>query len=169
MTLPVMTRTMTRTSKPLTQVQVGLKYGFRSGLEGKIAAELEAAGVAFFYEKFAVPYVKPQKPSKYTPDFILPNGIIVETKGRFLTADRQKHRLVKEQHPDLDIRFVFNNPRARISKTSDTSYAAWCARYGFKFAKETIPAEWLREPLQQKRETALKRIGATLPKERKST
>ena len=49
--------------------------------------------------------------------------IIIETKGRFVTADRQKMLLVKEQYPDLDIRFVFSNPNSRISKKSKTTYA----------------------------------------------
>ena len=35
----------------------------------------------------------------YTPDFVLPNGIIIETKGRFTVADRRKHLLIKKQHP----------------------------------------------------------------------
>ena len=54
--------------------------------------------------------MKPQKVHTYTPDFYLPKQkIFIETKGLFTSADRQKMRLVKEQHPDLDIRFIFNN------------------------------------------------------------
>lgn len=74
---------------------------------------------------------------------MLANGIVVETKGRFITADRQKHLLVKAQHPDLDIRFVFSNSRTRISKTSKTTYADWCRKYGFMFADKSIPPEWM--------------------------
>lgn len=73
------------------------------------------------------------------------NGIIIETKGRFMTADRQKHLMIQQDHPDLDIRFVFNNPNARISKTSKTTYAKWCEKYGFKYAKGSIPEAWLKE------------------------
>jgi hypothetical protein len=83
--------------------------------------------------------------STYTPDFQLPNGIIIETKGRFVTADRQKHRLIREQYPELDIRFVFSNSKARISKQSQTTYAAWCERYGFKYADRWIPEDWFNE------------------------
>lgn len=127
--------------------QVGRKYGFRSGLEQRVAAQLEAAGIEVRYEDkdSVIRYVKPARNSRYTPDFILPNGIIIETKGRFLTADRQKHTLIQKQHPELDIRFVFSNPKARISKQSTTTYAAWCEKRGFKYAKETIPDEWLAE------------------------
>ncbi len=99
------------------------------------------------YETKKIAYVTPEKPHKYTADFDLPNGIIVETKGRFVTADRQKHLLIKAQHPLLDIRFVFSNSRARISKTSATTYAAWCEKHGFTFADKRVPEAWLKEKL----------------------
>jgi hypothetical protein len=103
--------------------------------------------VAFDFEPFAIHYEKPARKSKYTPDFLLlDNGIYVETKGRFVTADRQKHLLMKAQHPALDIRFVFDNPNARISKQSRTTYAMWCEKHGFKYAKKSIPQAWLDEP-----------------------
>lgn len=130
----------TKTSK-----SIGLKHGFRSGLEEQIARQLTAAGLQVAYEELKLVYVKPEKTSKYTPDFELPNGIIVETKGRFLTEDRQKHLLIKAQHPDRDIRFVFSNSKARISKASPTTYAMWCLKHGFKFADKLIPEEWLHE------------------------
>lgn len=124
-----------------------LKMGVRSGLEVVVKEQLEAAGVPFAYEKLTIPFLQPAKPRKYTPDFeILSNGIIVETKGRFETADRQKQLMVKEQYPDLEIRFVFSNPKQRISKQSQTNYAMWCESKGFKYAKGLIPDSWLREP-----------------------
>lgn len=132
--------------KPRSKSEVGRVLGFRSGLEERVAAELEAAiGKPVPYEARTLTYEKPSKKARYTPDFELPNGIIIETKGRFVTADRQKHLLVKAQHPDLDIRFVFSNPNARISKQSATTYAAWCAAKGFKFAKGSVPQEWIKE------------------------
>jgi len=126
----------------------GLEHGFRSGLEDKIASELEAKGVPIKYEDPAsvIQYIKPETKSKYTPDFVLPNGIIVETKGRFITADRKKHLLIKAQHPEKDIRFVFSNSRQRISKQSKTTYAMWCDKFGFKYADRSVPEAWLQEP-----------------------
>lgn len=135
-----------RTSKkPLTTRQVGLKYGFRSGLEETIAEQLTSKGVGFSFEELVIPYVKPEKPAKYTPDFVLTNGIIIESKGRFLTEDRQKHLLVKKQHPEYDIRFVFSNSRTKISKRSKTTYADWCDKNGFLYADKEIPDAWLKE------------------------
>lgn len=110
-----------------------------------MSAELNAAlGHPVAYETLTIPYEKPASMHKYKPDFPLPNGIIVETKGRFVTADRQKHKLIKQQHPHLDIRFVFSNPNTRISKQSKTTYAMWCEQNGFKYAKGSVPAEWLK-------------------------
>ena len=129
----------------LTAKQVGKKYGFRSGLEERIAEQLDKAGVEYEYEKLKLKYIKPASTHLYTPDFVLANGIIVETKGRFLANDRQKHILVKRHNPTLDIRFVFSNSKARITKTSRTTYAAWCEKNGFKYADKTIPQEWIDE------------------------
>lgn len=135
-----------RTSKkPLASGQVGLKYGFRSGLEESIAENLTSKGVGFSFEELVIPYVKPEKPAKYTPDFQLDNGIIIESKGRFLTEDRQKHLLVQKQHPEYDIRFVFSNSKTKISKRSKTTYADWCHKHGFLYADKDIPDAWLKE------------------------
>lgn len=116
---------------------------YRSGLEKRIGDALKALGVKFKYESIKISYVKPSTPHKYTPDFILPNNIIVEAKGIFSSADRKKHLLVKEQHPDLDIRFVFSNSRNRLYKGSKSTYADWCNRHGFLFADKEIPTSWL--------------------------
>lgn len=133
------------TKRSLTAKQVAAKYGFRSGLEERIAEQLDKAGVEYTYEKLKLDYVKPASKHVYTPDFVLANGIIIETKGRFLLADRQKHILVKRHNPTLDIRFVFSNSNARISKASATTYAQWCIKNGFKYADKTIPEEWFSE------------------------
>jgi hypothetical protein len=130
----------TPTSKP-----VGIVKGFRSGLEDKVAAQIASRGLSVKYETMKLAYVKPARNAKYTPDFPLPNGIIIETKGRFTTEDRQKHLLIKAQHPDKDIRFVFSNSRTRIRKGSPTTYADWCDKHGFLFADRLIPPEWFNE------------------------
>jgi len=102
-------------------------------------------GVPFEYETETIEYLRPAKKAKYKPDFVLPNGVIIETKGRFLTADRQKHLLIKDQHPELDIRFVFSDSNKRISKQSKTTYAMWCEKNGFLYSDGAIPSAWLEE------------------------
>jgi len=127
--------------------KAALKHGYRSGLEDTVAEQLDMMRVKYTYEELKISYTVPESKHTYTPDFVLSNGIIVETKGRFVTADRKKHLLVKRQHPKLDIRFVFSNPKQRISKLSKTTYADWCNKYGFKWAAKEIPNEWLSERL----------------------
>ena len=131
------------TKKKFSKKQVAAKYGFRSGLEMEISESLKAVGIDGEYEQHVIVYTKPETKHKYHPDFRLPNGVYVETKGRFLTADRKKHLLIKAQYPELDIRFLFQNSNTRISKSSKTTYADWCNKYGFKFADKTIPSDWL--------------------------
>ena len=135
----------TKRKKPLSSSEVGLKYGFRSGLEERIAQSLTSKGVGFSFETLKVPYVKPETKHTYTPDFILDNGIIIETKGRWLLDDRKKHILIRKQHPNLDIRIVFQNANAKISKGSKTSYADFCEKHDIRYAHRDIPEEWLRE------------------------
>lgn len=135
-----------RKKKPLTVRQVALKHGFRSGLEDKIADSLTTQGIPFEYEQLVINYIQPAKARKYTPDFVLlKNDIIIESKGRFMTADRQKHLMIKEQYPELDIRFVFSNSKARLSKISQTTYGDWCSKHGFLYADKEIPVSWLNE------------------------
>lgn len=136
---------MKRTKTASSKRKVGYLYGFRSGLEEKVAEQLIDADVPFEYEKTVIKYSKPSTQHRYTPDFVLPNGIVIETKGRFMADDRKKHLLVKEQHPELDIRFVFTNSNSRISKTSSTTYADWCKKNGFKYADRFVPDAWLLE------------------------
>ena len=116
---------------------------FRSGLEYKVACQLDDLGIAYGYEKLRVKYQR--KESTYTPDFELPNGIIIEAKGRFTSSDRSKHLRIKEQHPELDIRFVFSNSSNKLNKNSNTTYAGWCEKHGFRYSDKVIPKEWINE------------------------
>lgn len=131
---------------------VGQVLGFRSGLEELNADLLQRLGVPFDYEAYKLSYVK--KPATYLTDFILPNGIIVETKGHFVSEDRTKHVLIKAQHPGLDLRFVFSNPRTKIGKKSETTYGRWCELKGFAYATKTIPLVWILEPPEPARVAA---------------
>jgi len=103
--------------------------------------DLRAKKVKFTYESLKIKYLK--KPSTYTPDIVLENGIIIEVKGYFKADDRAKHLLIKEQHPELDIRFVFQDSRKKIHKSSPTTYGMWAEKHGFKYADKLIPEEWL--------------------------
>lgn len=181
----------------MTAEQRGLAKGYRSGLEDAVAGQLQSLGIDPQYEAFRISYTPPVRDRTYTPDFVLPNGIVIETKGHFVSADRQKHKMIKDQYPNLDIRFVFANPNAKLAsqkdsefrawikkkygitvisapikeryqpeffqtlktKPSQTTYGDWCQRYGFQYAAERIPVEWIKEPDCPRRLKALRDAG----------
>lgn len=135
--------------KPSSRQRVGIKHGYRSGLESKVADQITQAGLPVLFETDKVSYIVPQRGAKYTPDFKLPKKdggfIYIETKGIWTVQDRQKHLLIKDQSPDLDIRFVFSNQRAKLYKGSPTTYAAYCDKHRWKYAHRWIPSDWLAE------------------------
>ena len=122
-----------------------IKHGYRSGFEHKVSEQLTEAKVKFEYEITVIPYIKPQTNHIYTIDFTLPNGILVETKGRWVLEDRKKHLLIQKQHPELDIRMVFQNSKGKIRKGSKTTYADFCDKNDIMWADKTIPVAWYNE------------------------
>ncbi len=129
--------------------------GYRSGLEVQISRQLEAAGVPFMYEGTTLRYNVPAEDHRYTPDYILPNYIVIEAKGQFTSDDRKKIKLVREQHPNIDLRFVFSRSSTLIGKKSKTTYGDWCAKLGIKYANKVIPEPWLKEPRNEASRVAI--------------
>ena len=129
---------------------------YRSGLEVSIGKFFTEKNIPFQYETLKIDYLKPQQKSYYRPHFILKNGIIIEAKGLFTTADRKKHKIIKNQYGDrYDIRFAFSNSTNRIGKKSKTTYAKWCEHYGFQYhcirtTKILIPLDWITEDAKKK-------------------
>jgi len=138
---------------------MAIKYGYRSGLEHQLSLYLDEHKVKYDYENIKIEW-EDLAYRTYTPDFILYNGIIIETKGRFLAADRRKHIAIKKQHPKLDIRFVFTNSKAKLSKGAKSSYADWCIKHGFRYYDRIIPEDWLKEKGKNKHPTFIKFKGS---------
>ena len=114
---------------------------FRSGLEKQVADLLSELGVSYEYESKKISYVIQHH---YTPDFILPNHVILECKGYWDAADRRKIKTIKKDNPDIDLRMVFQAPFNTISKKSKTTYAQWCDNLGIPWTSFTnIPLDWL--------------------------
>ena len=114
---------------------------FRSKLEEEVADLLVELGVKYEYETTKVPYVIEHI---YTPDFILPNGVVLECKGYWDSDDRRKIKAVKTLNPELDLRMVFQAPYNTISKRSKTTYAKWCERHDIPWTSfHNIPLNWL--------------------------
>jgi hypothetical protein len=136
---------------------------YRSGLEREAAAKLTQAGVPFAFEGQWIRYTVPEREAKYLPDFSFTGcPIIIEPKGRFggvfkfrgrqaapskdaAVKERQKFVLLKEQHPELDIRFIFSRASTPIYKGSKTTYGKWATDHGFKWAEKVIPDAWIAE------------------------
>lgn len=139
----------------------GNRHGrYRSGLEKVIGDDLDVRCPGYTYEGHSIWYQQPVLIRSYTPDYVLPNGIVIEAKGRFLTADRQKHKWLVRCWPDLDIRFVFSNELTRIGPRSPTTYRMWCEKYGFQCASKLVPDAWIQELPEHTRLTALMKASA---------
>lgn len=115
-------------------------------LEGLIK-NLLGFGVNIQYEGARIPYVVPNK--VYIPDFILtgPYGkkMYIEAKGWFKPSDRAKMKRVRDQHPELDIRFMFQRATNKLGPHRSWDYVYWCERENFKWCENELPTEWVRE------------------------
>jgi hypothetical protein len=139
-------------AKPVKKGPAGPPGRKGYGFERKIAKNLNDAKQPFEYESELLPYTVPEKKKRYKPDFIITSKrskkkIYLEGKGKMDPKTREKMELVKKQHPDKDIRFIFERNNA-IRKGSKTRYTDWADRVGYQYtisANGTIPESWLEE------------------------
>lgn len=121
---------------------------YRSKFELMFAKTLLSAGVEFHYEDVIFPYIIPAVKRRYITDFVLDKKdgtqMVIETKGYFTKANRDKSLFVREASPEIDLRFVFQSNN-KINKQSKTRYGDWCDKKGFLWAVREIPDEWLEE------------------------
>ena len=115
------------------------KYGYRSGLELTVSEYLKERNINYGYESIKIEW-EDLAYRTYAPDFVLDNGIIIETK--------------------LDIRFVFTNSRSKLRKGAKSNYAEWCIKYGFLYYDRIIPEDWLKEKGKNRHETFIKFKGS---------
>ena len=105
----------------------------RSKLELKFEEIIKEFNVEYDYEVTKIPYTIPESNHNYTVDWTFINGLLVETKGYLSDhKERYKYVLLKQQHPDLDLRFVFDNPNKLCGGTKMT-HSKWAEKYGFKY------------------------------------
>lgn len=135
---------------------------YRSGFEDKVRQQLDAAGVKYEYEPFSVEWIRKitsgiclscgdrgvGQRCDYTPDFVCtsPSGkeVWLEVKGYLDGPDRTKLRAIKEQHPDKDLRLVFQRDNIIKGTKNKTRYSEWATKYGFKWAIKEVPKEWIK-------------------------
>ncbi|AGR48544.1 endonuclease [Anabaena phage A-4L] len=146
-TLLTHTTTMTRVRKPCNQKYQrptvtqpnGESVKYRSGFEQRVHEAIQYQGQ---YEPKRLEY---RLVKYYTPDILLPNGIYIEAKGLFSAEDKKKMRAIKEQHPKLDIRLIFQRGYGTYAKAAAVKNETWCKKHGFKYAFNDIPPEWMDE------------------------
>lgn len=82
----------------------------------------------------------------YSPDFTVKDNVFIETKGLFKAADRAKHLYIKQQHPEVTVYLVFQNPNNKLSRVSKTTYGEWCDKHGILWStlQEGLKKEWLK-------------------------
>lgn len=114
--------------------------------EQRVIGKLKDAGVNYEYEPHTLSYSVERS---YVPDLKI-GDIYVELKGYFRQDAQRKMKAVKSQHPDLDIRFLFqraNSPvqGAKVRKDgTKMTCSEWADRYGFTWGEgEIIPKEWI--------------------------
>ncbi|CAB4240685.1 endonuclease I [uncultured Caudovirales phage] len=115
--------------------------GYRSGLEVKFQAATLAKGWALGYEQDKIKYVIPASNHTYTPDFTVTKNVYIETKGLWTGADRKKAVLIKQQHPEVEILYVFQRNQG-LSKKSTTTYLDWAAKNGLDACVFSDTACW---------------------------
>lgn len=117
---------------------------YRSKSEERFAGHLENLGVAYDYEpKDRKVQYRIERTAYYLPDFIIKGAkFILEVKGQLTSSDRAKYLRIKKQHPDIDIRFVFDRQSTKLSKTSKTTYAQWADKHGFLWCEKVLPPHW---------------------------
>ena len=111
----------------------------RSKLEDQVAENLETHGYSATYEQDKFKYVISRT---YRPDFKV-GDFYIEVKGWWQQADRSKFLAVVLSNPDLPIFVALQRPLQRISKTSRTTYAEWCTRWGICWCPIPIPPDFL--------------------------
>lgn len=116
--------------------------GFRSGFERTLDLQLKSLGVKYAYESTKIPYILK---GLYTPDFyLIDQDIYLELKGVLTVEDRRKMRAVKDQNPEIDVRFVFMDADKKVAHAKST-HAEWAIRNGFLWANKEVPQSWLDE------------------------
>ena len=125
------------------------KGGFRSTFEYDFSKHLSRKKIKFGYETESIQWTPPVTTKNYWPDFVLDKKdgtkLYLENKGCLTVDDRKKMLCVKQQNPELDIRFVFQNAKAKIRKGSKTTVSMWAEKNGFLWCESVLPVEWEKE------------------------
>lgn len=106
----------------------------------KVAALIPDA----LYESTKLKYVMPSSNHSYLVDFEIGPNSYIEVKGRLMPQERKKYLLVRDQHPEITLRFFFDKSENKLYKGSPTSYGDWATKNGFEYTdiKKGLPEDW---------------------------
>jgi len=108
------------------------------------AVNIEDKPIDARYEADTFEYLV-EETRKYTPDWTVykKNGRVVylEYKGVLDGTTRKKMKLMKKQHPKLDIRLIFQKAGNKIYRGSKTTYGMWADQHGFKWEDNAMPKD----------------------------
>lgn len=120
----------------------------RSKLEENFEYLLNDLQVQYNYENIKLTYTIPESKHTYLIDWSLPNNIYVETKGYLSDhKERTKYLLIKEQYPELDLRFVFMDSNKPCGGAK-YSHGTWATKHGFLYCgikDMEIIKQWVQE------------------------
>ena len=123
-----------------------MRLTLKQTFEQKVMAHLTEKGVKFEFEPHSLPYSVTRD---YIPDLLI-GEMYIEIKGYFRQDAQRKMKAVKKQHPNKDIRFLFQKGDSTIQgakKRKDgtkMTCSEWAERYGFQYAEgEEIPEQWI--------------------------
>lgn len=132
---------------------------YKSLFEASIAEQFKLAKVRVKYEPYKMEFYQrvPSASCKgcgskevtrkhtYKPDWVSEDDyLIVESKGKFTSADRTKMIAIKAQYPDKDIRILFMRDNWLTRKKLE-KYSDWAERNGFTYAIGPVPKAWLKD------------------------
>ena len=120
---------------------------FRSKYEKAIYGDIPAKYKRRVEYEPSDPTMRYTLPKRYIPDFDLGNGVYVEAKGYFKSADRTKMLRVRKENPGVDLRFLFQRANNRLTKSPNSMmYWEWAEKHSFEWSEGTkIPKEWFRK------------------------
>lgn len=136
----------------------------RSGYEQKIINHLIDVGLPYAYEAVQLTYTTKvtngncrvceangyqsdvYQLRKYTPDLLLPNGIIVEIKGKFTAQKRNHMRQLVKDNDHRDIRFIFMADNPFGGAKPRKRYSDWARALGIQCA--VVPVNWKTKTLE---------------------
>lgn len=134
--------------------RAGMTEQFRSGLEFKIGKIMMDQGIEYAFEdkRYKMRWTPIPKAHTYNPDFVIerPDGtlVVIESKGRFMPDDMDKHLALREQHPGVKVFFVFQDSKKWHRKAVKMNYGVWCAKHGFTYCDfrefPRVIKEWIK-------------------------